>query len=130
MTDKAATVSPNPFRTFGFNEGLELAAMCLEEYAIIPRASIEDIAKEIRTLKIKIDCETTMMLPSILKLQAELRACKDKISAIQNNQCPHPKTALSKVAKSSTGGYDGPSSDQYWYEFHCQCCDKRWSEDQ
>lgn len=57
MTDKATTVPPNPFRVFGFNDGLEQAAMCLEKYVVIPRGAIEDIAKEIRALKIKVDCE-------------------------------------------------------------------------
>lgn len=55
--NKVVTNFQNPFRTFGFNEGLELAAMCLEKYVVIPRGAIEDIAKEIRALKIEVDCE-------------------------------------------------------------------------
>lgn len=43
--------------------------------------------------------------------------------------CRHPKESLTKIPKSSTGGWDR-GRDRYWYEFKCSSCGKRWREDQ
>lgn len=56
----------------------------------------------------------------------ESRAAIDGQIAELQDACAHPN--MSKIHKSSTGGYD-PSSDAYWTEFNCPDCGKMWSED-
>lgn len=68
-----------------------------------------------------------MSIISELKCQRDL--IQDKINAIQM-ACTHPKEVLTKKSRSNTGGYDGPSSDSYWYDCECGLCEKLWSEDQ
>lgn len=41
--------------------------------------------------------------------------------------CEHPN--VDKTYKSNTGNYD-PSADNYWIEFVCPDCRKRWIEEQ
>lgn len=41
--------------------------------------------------------------------------------------CTHAE--VTKRYRGSTGNYD-PSCDEYWIEWHCPDCDKRWTTDQ
>ena len=59
------------------------------------------------------------------KLKAEIAIIQQKIVAIQE-QCSHPVEALEKK-HGSIEGYSEPT--QYYTDFHCQLCDKRWHED-
>lgn len=61
-------------------------------------------------------------------IKAEIKKLSAELKEIQD-ECSHPESCTTKVAKSNTGNYD-PSCDRYWYDFHCSLCDKRWSEDQ
>ena len=40
--------------------------------------------------------------------------------------CTHPDETLTKIAHENSG-YD---YQDYWYDFHCEICDKRWREEQ
>ncbi len=46
---------------------------------------------------------------------------------VKANICSHNKVEM--TACSNSGNYD-PHADSYWYEFHCQVCEKFWTEDQ
>lgn len=49
------------------------------------------------------------------------------IAAIQEN-CSHPKEALTFKYGSNTGNWD-PHDDCYWTDYECGLCEKRWSEE-
>ena len=61
-------------------------------------------------------------------IKKQIKELHAELNQIQT-ECSHPKSCLTKEAKSNTGNYD-PHDDHYWYELHCSLCDKRWSEDQ
>jgi hypothetical protein len=63
---------------------------------------------------------------SVFKLKAQISELNLKIAKIQE-ECSHPQYCLDVKHRSSTGNYD-PSQDCYWTEYHCQLCDKHWSE--
>lgn len=60
----------------------------------------------------------------IEELQLTIQQAQTKIKAIQD-QCPHPKEAVTRKSGASTGNYD-PSEDCYWADLHCKLCDKKW----
>lgn len=60
-------------------------------------------------------------------LKNQIKVIQDKINSIQES-CNHPKECLIKLGRGNTGNYD--RDDIYWYECHCQLCDKKWHEDQ
>lgn len=62
------------------------------------------------------------------EIKKQIKTLEKELIQIQS-ECSHPASCLEKTAHSNTGNYD-PSSDCYWYDFHCSLCDKRWSEDQ
>jgi len=63
----------------------------------------------------------------IAELKAKKADIQKQIDAIQE-ACSHPEAAVIKKHGSNTGNYD-PSSDCYWTDFHCQLCDKFWTQD-
>lgn len=67
-------------------------------------------------------------MSKIKQLREEITERQFLISKIQD-ECTHPTSCLTRVAKSDTGNYDS-TQDSYWYEFTCGLCDKHWSEDQ
>lgn len=62
------------------------------------------------------------------EIKKQIKKLYAELNQIQS-ECSHPKSYLIKEAKSSTGNYD-PNDNQYWYDLHCNLCDKQWSEDQ
>lgn len=64
----------------------------------------------------------------VLDLQKQIAELTLKIRQIQE-ECSHPKIAVTKKPGSNTGNYD-PSADSYWMDCHCLLCDKTWREDQ
>ena len=58
----------------------------------------------------------------IAALEAELRGIRELV-------CKHPDETLLRKSGANTGNYD-PSSDCYWYDFHCQICGKKWTTEQ
>jgi len=65
---------------------------------------------------------------TVFELREQIKTLTDKIIEIQN-ECSHPKGALTKKGGSNTGNWCS-GDDRYWYDFHCGLCDKRWTEDQ
>jgi len=63
---------------------------------------------------------------SIRDLEKHIIEIRTKIEDIQK-ACSHPEAAVTKEAGSNTGNYD-PSCDSYWYDYFCNCCEKRWRE--
>lgn len=61
-------------------------------------------------------------------LRKQITDAMSQIKQIQS-ECTHPKSCLKRESHGSHGNYD-PSADRYWYEFHCELCGKRWTEDQ
>jgi len=71
-----------------------------------------------------------------MKLVTKVKRIKEKLDTllcelkvIQDFECKHPDETLLRKSGANTGNYD-PSSDCYWYDFHCQICDKRWTTEQ
>lgn len=52
---------------------------------------------------------------------------KDSHDELSDHQefCTH--SDVTKQSGGSTGNYD-PSADCYWVDYHCNICDKRWTE--
>lgn len=61
-------------------------------------------------------------------LKKQIAKLYEEIEAIQN-ECSHPKMAVTKTYRGSSGNYDR-TCDGYWIDFHCKLCDKRWTESQ
>ena len=66
-------------------------------------------------------------MKTVQELRIKILKLHTKIYAVQA-VCTHE--GLTKTAGASTGGYDGPAFDRYWYDFSCPICEKRWTEDQ
>jgi len=66
------------------------------------------------------------MKSTIQTLYTRLGRINDMIKAAQE-RCKHIN--LIKTPHANTGNYD-PHNDYYWYEYHCQDCNKRWTEPQ
>lgn len=64
----------------------------------------------------------------IAALEAEIKSLQFKHTSLQQ-LCSHPKEIVNKVHKSDTGNWD-KGDDSYWIEYHCTCCNKKWTEDQ
>jgi hypothetical protein len=64
----------------------------------------------------------------VKQLQEKIQEIQTQIDTIQE-QCPHPAEVVTKEAKADTGNWC-PQDDSYWYNCHCQLCDKHWTEDQ
>ena len=61
------------------------------------------------------------------EIRIEIQKLNDELKSIQE-ECSHPKACLTKEYGSDTGiwcRYD----DSYWTNFHCNLCDKRWTEE-
>jgi len=60
------------------------------------------------------------------KYKQEIKDIESSIASIQT-LCSHPEEAVTKVHKGSTGNpYE---ANEYWTNFHCELCDKRWTLD-
>jgi len=59
--------------------------------------------------------------------QFEINKIKIKISEVQKS-CTHPEEYKIRTGGgANTGNYD-PSSDCYWSNYHCELCNKKWTE--
>lgn len=65
------------------------------------------------------------MHSGLIYIESRIAYWKNQRTIFQS-QCPHGD--VTKTHKSNTGNYD-PSADCYWTDFHCNDCDKRWSEE-
>jgi hypothetical protein len=61
-------------------------------------------------------------------IKKQIKDLYAKLESIQN-ECSHPKAALTSVNDGNTGNYD-PSADSWWTDHHCTLCDKKWRTDQ
>jgi hypothetical protein len=68
-------------------------------------------------------------MSAIKHLREEISERQEKIHQIQE-ECSHPKSCITKEAKSDAGGYDNSMYDNYWYNLTCGLCEKQWTEDQ
>lgn len=64
---------------------------------------------------------------SIQKIKEEIAYLQGVLAEIQE-ECSHPRHCVTKKHEANTGGYD-VGSDRYWTNFHCNLCDKRWTEE-
>lgn len=62
----------------------------------------------------------------VQRIQNKITELYTELRDIQEHQCDHPDATLEREAMSNSG-YD---YNDYWYDFHCKICDKRWREDQ
>ncbi len=68
----------------------------------------------------------------MVKTETRIKRIKKKIDDLQHElqhiqeECAHPDETLTRTPRENSG-YD---YQDYWYEFHCTVCDKRWREDQ
>lgn len=62
----------------------------------------------------------------IQELKQKIAECESQIKELQDT-CSHPPLALEYRHCSNTGNY--LEADEYWTDFHCTLCEKRWSED-
>ena len=67
-------------------------------------------------------------MSKIKELQMKISECHAKIKRIQDD-CSHPEDCVTKKYGGSSGNYD-PTCDEYWIDFHCDLCDKRWRTEQ
>ncbi len=70
---------------------------------------------------------TGMIKRRVLIVQKLIKKYETELKELQDS-CQHPQKMVSETHDSSTGGYDGPSSDRYWTTYHCANCDKRWTK--
>lgn len=63
----------------------------------------------------------------VQKLRDEIAHKEKQIQEIQE-LCSHPPICVTKQGDSSTG--NPMERDEYWYNCHCDLCDKRWTEEQ
>lgn len=66
------------------------------------------------------------MTPIIEHIYAEIERLQNEVLR-QQGLCSHRN--LKRTPRSDTGNWC-KSDDCYWYEFHCQDCDKFWTEEQ
>jgi hypothetical protein len=59
------------------------------------------------------------------QLRLQIQSLSSQIESIQN-ECSHPKAAVTEKNGANTGGYD---RDVYWVDKHCRLCDKQWRVD-
>ena len=64
------------------------------------------------------------MNPDIEKLQAKIRKIQNKIEELQF-LCSHPGL---KITHGGNTGNLCEVDDQYWTNYRCPWCDKRWTE--
>lgn len=67
-----------------------------------------------------------MVAPVIQLLRDQIKQLEGEVRKIQD-ECPHPQFMLKKEHCSNEGGCDGRY--EYWTNFHCELCDKRWTVD-
>lgn len=67
-----------------------------------------------------------MISDDIKRIDDDIHHLQNAKKFIQDN-CPHEN--LVGTYKSDTGNWDR-SNDSYWINFHCNICDKFWTEDQ
>ena len=64
----------------------------------------------------------------VAELKAKIADLEKQISAIQD-QCNHPPLVTNKEPFRVKGDPLG-GGDKFYYNCHCQLCDKRWQESQ
>lgn len=74
----------------------------------------------------KISVEHKKLQKKVISLKLKKSQIDLEINKIQE-ECPHPDSLVTKKYGANTGNYD-PHSDFYWTNYHCQICDKWWTE--
>ena len=70
---------------------------------------------------------TKSLATQIAELQAEIDEKRKQLGKLQA-QCTHPAEAVNKKHDRSRGEVL-VSEIEYWTNFHCTICDKRWTKD-